>query len=144
MSERYSKKIIKYGKKISEKYPYLRSFLKVGSFLIPNKTSDSTPRFSGWGMTSIHELPWNDDYQGEVFRKTSQDFKKKFRFVDGLFGYDATNIDELLWRHWNISYGINYVMKFAESTEYNFVECGVADGWSSFFALRAIMTSKQF
>ena len=36
------------------------------------------PRFSGWGMTSIHEFPWNDEYQGDVFRKASNDIKNEF------------------------------------------------------------------
>ena len=38
----------------------------------------SAMRFSGLGLTTRHELPWNDDYDWGAFRKASVDIKKCF------------------------------------------------------------------
>ena len=43
-----------------------------------------------------------------------------------------------MWRHWIVSYSIKHAIEFTKTDEYNFVECGVADGLSAFYALREI------
>ena len=35
-------------------------------------------QFSGWGMKTAHELPWNDQYNEEIFRQASIDIKNNF------------------------------------------------------------------
>ena len=120
------------GKKFYKNNPSIRPFVD----LVRNKKPDVV-KFSGWGMTSIHEFPWNDPYQGENFRKANRNIINDFDFSE-----DTTsalrNLDALRWRHWNISYGVRYCLEFSETTEYNFVECGVAEGITSFFVLSEI------
>ena len=49
-----------------------------------------------------------------------------------------------MWRHWLIHFSIRYVSNSTHSPEYNFVECGVADGMTAFFALREIKRNSKF
>ena len=95
------------------------------------------PKFSGWGMSTAHELPWNDEFDWKIFRQTSIDVKKHFQF-NLISGIDHNNIDSLLWRHWIVSYCVRHAIKFSSTSNYNFVECGTGDGISAFFALREI------
>lgn len=126
-------KILRFGKYFFEKYPVLRPLLRKGKKLFIK------PRFSGWGMTSEHALPWDDKY-GIEFLKTSKDIKQ-FQLTKNV-ATDPEKIDELLWRHWNISYAVSYAIKFASTDEHIFAECGVGDGLSAFFALREISRKK--
>ena len=135
MGERHNqinKKIINYGLSLYLKYPPLQPYLKL------IKKIFFKPRFSGWGMTTEHELPWINEYDEEIFRKASQDIKKQFQFNKRIVGIDSRNVDALLWRHWNVSYAIRYAIRFSDTNEHNFVECGVGEGFSAFFALREI------
>lgn len=132
------KNIREMGRKIYKNNPSIRPFV---DFI--RKKEPDTPRFSGWGMTSIHEFPWNDEYQGDVFRKASNDIKNKFDFVDNTTNVNKNRMDSLLWRHWNISYAARSALEFADTTEYNFVECGVAEGITSFFLLYEIDSCKK-
>lgn len=124
--------VIRLARELSYKFPFLRPIMeKFYNFFFLR------PKFSGWGMKTAHELPWNDEYNWEIFRKTSKDIKK-LEFSKDITGIDHNNIDSLLWRHWIVAYAVRHAMKFTETNNYNFVECGVADGYSAFFALREI------
>jgi O-methyltransferase len=87
--------------------------------------------FEGWGMTTEHEIPWINDLE---FQKTNQMMKQSF-IHDGVVNTSEINTDSLLWRHWNVTFCIRYVLRFAKSSNLNFVECGVASGMSAYFAL---------
>ena len=132
------KNIREMGRKIYKNNPSIRPFV---DFI--RKKEPDTPRFSGWGMTSIHEFPWNDEYQGDVFRKASNDIKNEFDFVGNTTNVNKNRMDSLLWRHWNISYAARSELEFADTTEYNFVECGTSEGKTAFFALREIYEHKK-
>lgn len=93
--------------------------------------------FSGWGIQTVHALPWNDSFQ-ENFRNDCIEIKKTFEFTPNSTGTDTHNVDELMWRHWLINFSIKYVNHFVPDTEKNFVECGVGDGMTAFFALKEI------
>ena len=54
--------LIKFGQEIYSKHPALRPFL---SFI--KKSFFNRPKFSGWGMTSIHESPWENNNDGKKF-----------------------------------------------------------------------------
>lgn len=97
------------------------------------------PKFSGWGMETQHELPWVDRYHWDAFRKANEDIKRNFEFVPKVC-FNSANMDEHLWRHWIVVFSVRYALEFSKSSdeELNFVECGVADGVSVFFALREI------
>ena len=130
------KKIMKYDflKSLIKKSPMLRRTLRPLKDII--RKDVVSPKFSGWGMTSIHELPWIDDFQGDAFRKASFDLNKVMKFDRKKFGYYYSHTEELLWRHWNIAYAVNWMSRFTQVNEYNFVECGVGQGFSTFFAMR--------
>ena len=100
-------------------------------------------KFSGWGMKTVHELPWNVKHGEEIFLKASSDIKKNFEFSKNAAQVDLSNIDELLWRNWIVSYAVRYAIEFADTNHFNFVECGVADGVSAFFALREMNENKK-
>jgi len=131
-----NKILLKMATKIHYKFPFLRPYL---SFIY----DVHMVKFAGWGMRTIHELPWNDEYDGEIFRKASTDIKKIEFSKGSTTGIDRNNVDTLLWRHWIVSYSIRHAIEFAESINFNFVECGVADGITAFFALREICGHKK-
>jgi hypothetical protein len=94
------------------------------------------PTFDGWGMTTMHALPWNDMQASNIFFEAARDVKR-FEFVK-LAGINANTVDQLLWRHWIISFSIRYILEFTDEKEINAVECGVAYGLSAFFVLREL------
>ena len=132
-----NQKIVSFVRKIYWKYPIFRP----GLGLI-HRTFFIKPKFSGWGMKTEAELPWNDEYVGDIFRQASIDIKKNFEFSKNTTGTNKNNVDTLLWRHWIVSHSVLHAIKFADSVNYNFVECGVGDGMTSFFALREISSQK--
>lgn len=134
-------KMIEAGKILYKKYPVLRPPIKL--FLKYVLRDKPITRFSGWGMTTVHELPWEDKYDGETFRKASIDIKTNLDFDETVVGYGSKNIDELLWRHWNISTAVRYSLKFSKTNEHHFVECGVGEGMTAFFALRELFEHKD-
>ena len=73
--------------------------------------------FEGWGMTTEHEIPWINDLE---FQKTNQMMKQSF-IHDGVVNTSEINTDSLLWRHWNVTFCIRYVLRFAKSSNLNFV-----------------------
>lgn len=91
-------------------------------------------------MTTEHLGAWEDKHE-LVFQKTSQEVKK-FQFTKGGTAGGTLKTDELLWRNWNITWAIRYAIKFSKSKNYNFIEVGVADGISSFYALHEIEKHK--
>jgi len=133
-----NQKIVSFVRKIYWKYPILRPGLGLihRAFFIK-------PKFSGWGMKTEAELPWNDEYVGDIFRQACIDMKKNFEFSKNTTGTNKKNVDGLLWRHWIVSHSVLHSLKFADTTDYNFVECGVGEGMTAFFALREISFQKD-
>jgi len=129
------------GKKIYKDNPSIQPLIDA----IRNK-EPYVPKFSGWGMTTEHEYPWNDNFQGDVFRNACEKIVKEFDFTDGKIttGIHVERLDSLKWRHWNISYAVRFALKFANTQEFNFVECGVADGVSSFFLLSEVDSRREY
>jgi len=115
-------------------HPRLRKFMDfVRDTFFPIK-----PRFIGPGIKINHDPPWVDESKDSVFNQTSNDIKKfHFGSVQST-GVDVHRIDTLLWRHWIVSYSVKHAIEFAKTDEYNFVECGVGDGFSAFYALSEI------
>lgn len=94
-------------------------------------------------MSTQHQLPWVDDFDEECFRDSCIEIKKKFRFTFNTADISEGNIDTLRWRHWIVSYSARHAMKFSNCSEYNFVECGVGDGVTAFFALKEITENEK-
>ena len=125
--------LIKFGQEIYSKHPALRPFL---SFI--KKNFFNKPKFSGWGMTSIHEPPWLNDDEGKKFLEIHNYIKNNFVFNKKIQGTTKDIMDDLLWRHWIVSYAVKHATKFAKTENYNLVECGVEWGYTSFFALKTL------
>lgn len=121
-------------KVIYNKIPVLQPFF----IKISKPFFDFIPKFSGWGMKTAHELPWNDEYNWNIFRETHEYVKKKFDFSNDFIGMNEKKMEELRYRHWIISYCTRHVLEFVQTDMYNFVECGVANGISSYFSLKEI------
>jgi O-methyltransferase len=132
--EKLSKEFIKFYYKFPILRPYLAYIPKIYFFF--------KPRFSGWGMKSAHEFPWNDEYQGEVFRKACIDVKNHREYDSGKIA-NSKIMDQLMWRHWIISYATKHAIEFSQGNNFNFVECGVANGFTTFFTLREIVGNKK-
>jgi len=129
----------KYVIKIYQKNPKLRPIIaKIRDVVRPIK-----PEFSGWGMSTIHPPPWKDHSDAKNFLNAARDIKKiKFRLLQST-GVDLDNVDDILWRHWVVSYAIRHAIFFATTEKMNFVECGVGEGITSFFALREIVNNQK-
>lgn len=132
------KKLVDSLKPLYYKFPFLQPYMA----FIHRKFFIAT-KFSGWGMKTVHELPWNVNHGEEVFLKASNDVKKSFEFSKNAAQVDLSNIDELLWRNWIVSYAVRHAIEFSDVNHFNFVECGVADGVSAFFALREMNGNKK-
>jgi hypothetical protein len=131
------KKILEIGKRFYWKYPALRPFIAP-----IHRRLFIKPKFSGWGMSTEAENPWDSEYYGDIFRKAAQDVKK-FEFSKIPTGPNADKMDSVLWRHWIVSYAVRHVIEFTNCEKFNFVECGVGDGFSAFFALREISGNEK-
>lgn len=113
-----------------------RTFLSRDIKRYIRKQLDANVTFSGWGMRTDHELPWNGGIGNKEFLRASQDVKKHFEF-SGDDGVNLSYVDELLWRHWIVSYCVRYAIKFTNE-DLDIVECGTCDGLTAFFALREL------
>lgn len=133
-----NKKILNFGKMLYHKFPILKPYMGFvyQHFIIK-------PKFSGWGMTTQHQLPWINEYDDECFRKSCDDIKHNFEFTYNTADISRGNIDTLRWRHWIVSYSVRHAIEFTQTSTYNFVECGVGDGVTAFFALREINKNKK-
>jgi hypothetical protein len=130
--------LIKFGQEIYSKHPVLRPFL---TFI--KKHFFNKPKFSGWGMTSIHEPPWLNDDEGKKFLEIHNYIKNNFVFNKKIQGTTKDIMDDLLWRHWIVSYAVKHATKFAKTENYNLVECGVEWGYTAFFALKTLTNNDK-
>lgn len=135
------KEILQIGIRTAKRMPILKPIMKkfYKKFMKKYYTSPPpTPKFSGWGMTTISEHAWNDKFACAVFRQSCEDVKK-FEFTPSTVNepYDEY-MHSLNWRHYFISFCANYAIKFAHTNNHNFVECGVNDGVTALFALNEL------
>ena len=111
-----------------------------------------TPRFTGWGMTSKHALPWDiknsTDEIGLKFSDVENKLKKLVRdgeFVLTQFQNDGSYLlnpsialESLSWRQDIIYWSATLAVRFNKSSSYNFVETGTCDGLTIKFAISAL------
>jgi Methyltransferase domain len=104
-------------------------------------------QFVGWGMTSDKIPPWQGD-EDRISSDFLQAHKEMVQAVrDGsikLTQFDyAEDKEELLrglmWRHYVVFWSARYA---AAATGDSIVECGVCDGLTIFFALRALRNER--
>ena len=111
-----------------------------------------TPRFTGWGMTSNHALPWDiknsTDAIGLNFSDVENNLKKLVRdgdFVltqfqnDGSYVLDPSKtLNYLSWRHYLVYWSATLATRFTKTSSCNFVEAGTCDGLTIKFAISAL------
>jgi hypothetical protein len=89
-------------------------------------------RFTGWLMSTDHELPWVDDYEWAEFRQAAQDVRS-FELTSAAM---SKHIDGLMWRHWVVAYAAAHCLRHSGTDHPVAVECGALDGLTAFFAMR--------
>lgn len=116
--------------------PLLRRVLRVGF----------TPTFRGWGMSTFTHTPWgNATDLGETELAFNETYNKLLELVrSNTFNLTQFKpqervevLESLMWRHYIVFWSASYAAKIARAGTKNFVECGVCDGLTSFFALSA-------
>jgi len=132
------RKLLNFGTRLFERYPSLYPFL-----VFFKKVFLSKPKFEGSGMKTQHELPWIDEFDGKIFREASVQIKKQFKFNKKIAGIGSNNVDTLLWRLWVVTTAVRYAIKFSQTNEYNFVECGVGEGFTAYFSLKEITQNQK-
>ena len=134
-----NKNVEQFAVRIYLSHPRMRKFMEfIRDTFFPIK-----PKFVGPGIKINHEPPWVDESKNSVFNQTSNDIKNFHFGAVHSTGVDVHRIDTLLWRHWIVSFSTKYAMEFAKTNEYNFVECGVGDGFSAFYTLREIKDKEK-
>ena len=112
-------------RRVFERIPRLQPLLREVNGLI---TRRDPPTFTGWLMTTAHQVPWLDGWT--AFKRATEEIKSFERVRHGV----GDTVDALKWRHWNIAFSIHHVVSRSESSELVAAECGVGDGMSSHFA----------
>jgi len=125
-------------------YLYLKSF-----FISSGMT------FNGWGMTTYTNLPWQDtknkdSIEFEKINKKLIMLVKKKKFVlsqilkeEEKLKHVLKTLDELKWRHYVVYISTLLAIKTSKK-KINFVECGVCDGLTIFYALNALKKKGNF
>ena len=125
----------------------VKTFKRIRIMLKPK-----TPRFTGWGMTSKHALPWDQknstDKTGLKFSEVESDLKKLLRdgeFVLTQFQTNSSYVEDpskylthLSWRHYLVYWSATLATRFTKTSSYNFVEAGTCDGLTIKFAISAL------
>lgn len=91
-------------------------------------TRRDLPTFTGWQMTTWHQLPWIDGW--EAFCLAAE----TVRHFDRTHVDAGETVDALIWRHWNIAFSVHYVIEKSGPEDLLAVECGVGDGLTAHFA----------
>ena len=111
-----------------------------------------TPRFTGWGMTSKHALPWDiknsTDAIGLKFSDVENNLKMlvrdgefvltQFRKKSAYIEDPSTYLSYLSWRHYLVYWSATLATRFTKTSSYNFVEAGTCDGLTIKFAISAL------
>lgn len=135
------------------------NFYKILSILINNivLSNKSNITFSGWGLETSTSLPWDDKVKNKISldfkaHKKSLDIKiknKEFYLAQISNYYETLSFDDVL-NHYNIltyrNYVIHYssVIAFNNTKSRNIVECGSAEGLSTYFCIKNYIKDKNF
>ena len=125
----------------------VKTFKRIRIMLKPK-----TPRFTGWGMTSKHALPWDiknsTDKTGLKFSEVESNLKKLIKdgeFVLTQFQKNSSyaedpsiTLNSLSWRHYLVYWSATIATRFSKTSSCNFVEAGTCDGLTIKFAISAL------
>jgi hypothetical protein len=124
------KSILKVCTNTYRKYPTLRPILDIfyNKFILK-------PTYSGSGISCFADLPWNGTYNDKIFKKSFDDLKKlSFNSKEVIY----SDLESAKWKLWIMSFATRFAIQFAKTENYVFVECGVAEGLSTFISIREI------
>ena len=105
------------------------------------------PSFSGWGMTTDTLPPWFADGGDPVTRDfIAANTEIVQRVCDGRFFLSQFTdvadqrrlLGELMWRHFIVFWSARYAAQNANTDVTTLVECGVCDGLTAHFAMKAV------
>ena len=115
--------------------------------------------FNGWGMIATTNLPWKntsniDSLNFERINLSLIKLVKKKKFIisqllreekkeKNKINHVLKTLEELKWRHY-IVYISALLAKKSSKKNINFVECGVCDGLTIYYALNALKNKKNF
>ncbi len=109
--------------------------------------------FEGWGLKTVHYPPWADAGlagAGLEDRFLAAHSEMKAALASGeirltQFGAEAESAaDSLMWRHYVVFWSAGFAAANARAPEIRLAECGVCDGLTIFFALRAAPAAKAY
>jgi len=130
---------------ISKKIHFLKNYIK-------SEKNFNNLSFSGWGMTTtFSKPPWInsksiDNQNFNNFHDELSHLINKKEFFLSQFYLPDTNYEKILkelkWRSYIIYNSALLSLNFAKGKKFNIVECGVCDGLTVFFALKAYKSQK--
>lgn len=113
------------------------------------------PSFFGWGMMTHSSTPWHNgggDDIAKAYLRANRELRDKVKHGDFKLtqlgamtsDYELEDIlSELMWRHYIVFWSAYYASKNTVCPCKNLVECGVCDGMTAFFAMRAATSTSQ-
>ena len=132
-----NKKLYNIIRKLYYKYPSLRkTILKLDRKLM------FKPVFDGGLLKTESVNPWEHDTKSQIFLESIQEIKNDCKSNLDKNKIDELSIDVAKWRYWIVSFAVKHVIQFTKGERKNFVECGVAEGFSSYIALKEIESNK--
>ena len=130
---------------LSKKIRSIKNYLK--KLFQKEKSDINKLSFSGWGMTTtFSKPPWRnsnskyDENFNNFHDELSRLINNKEFFLSQFFLPDTNYekiLEELKWRSYIIYNSALLSINLASVKKYNIVECGVCDGLTVFFALKA-------
>jgi len=104
--------------------------------------------FAGWDMFTSHSPPWDgEDKISRDFNEVNNKFlelvssnKFKLRFFTADKHEPVYVVESMKWRNYNIFWSVKYAINATGSSQKNFIECGVCDGLSAYYAINASIT----
>ena len=112
-----------------------------------NKFKKKKKTFQGWGLITTDTIPpWKNQHNQEniFFYKINENLKELIENEDfklTQFDYKDANyqkiLDELSWRHYIVFNSVLLASKNISENKINLAECGVCDGLTIYFAVKA-------
>ena len=107
--------------------------------------------FSGWGMVTGTHVPWDKrqlNIYGKKFLSSHNNLihlikNKMFILTQYKYVNQINIINQFRWRLFIISWSAHYALENTRSSIFNFVECGVCDGLSVYYASTAVLKNNK-
>ena len=139
-----------------EQFPLsYKLWAKINGFLGREVTPPYIVPFSGWGMTTNSFPPWHEGGGDEIasdFYKTHHELVDRIRSGamelsqfrnEGVETDIPKVVSRLMWRHYIVFWTAAFAAKSSPDDELSLVECGVADGLTSYFAMKSLMAQNK-